>query len=407
MTREDFAQAGLVPTFAAAALEALSFSRQRAARVRSLSFDDWNKLLAFCDTAQLTFTFSYLCGSEVPDWAQARIDSNRLDAAARQTRLDSALKEIAYQFRQAEIDFVLLKGCAHASEFSPDLSFRATSDVDLWCRAEEIARAKDKLVQLGYRSIGKGNGRHLAAMIREKEWQWCGNFYAPDLPLPVDLHYRLWDTEMECIQGPPENAFWCRRSYFDFDGATVAVLALPDALAFSALHLLMHILHGDLRLQRAWEIAYFLHQRVADDSFWQEWIDLHPAELRKLEIVIFLLVEKWFGCNLPETVRREAETLASDLKLWIELNGFSPVQALFSPNKAELWLNLCLISSLGSKLRVFLRRMLPIHGSKTVSLGESGTPRGILSRASHHIRTLGPTLAEGVQWWRIRNAQSR
>src|SRR5262249_19752898 len=153
--------------------------------------------------------------------------------------------------------------------------------------------------------------------------------YASDLPLPIDLHYRLWDAEMECIQGPPEDAFWCRRSYFDFEGTTVALLALADALAFSALHLLMHILHGDLRLQRAWEIAYFLHRRVADDSFWHEWMDLHPSELRKLEVVIFLLVQKWFCCNLPEFVRREAETLASDVTLWIELNGFSPVKALF------------------------------------------------------------------------------
>jgi hypothetical protein len=36
-----------------------------------------------------------------------------------------------------------------------------------------------------------------------------------------------------------------------------------------------------------------------------------------------------------------------------------------------------------------------------VSLGESDAPRGMLSRAIHHLRTLGPTLAEGVEWWRI------
>jgi hypothetical protein len=398
--------AASLPLFGKAVLEALQFSGQRVSAVRSLESDDWNQLLAFCDTAQLTFTFSFLCGSELPEWVQARVDRNYRDAAIRASRLDSALKEIAHKFGQADIEFVLLKGRAHAREFGPDPSLRATSDVDLWCRTAEIGRARDALVRLGYYPIGRENGKHLAPMIREKKWRWCGNFYAPDLPLPVELHHSLWDEEMECIQGPPEAAFWRRRSYADFEGATISVLALPDAVAFSALHLLKHILHGDLRLQRAWEIAYFLHGRSTNDTFWREWMDLHPAELRKLEVLIFILVAKWFGCKLPEPVRTEAELLAGDVKLWIKLYGFSPVEALFSPKKSELWLNLSLVSSLRGKIQVFLRRMLPVHGLKITSLGASGEPHGILSRARHHVRTFGPTLAEGLDWWRIRNARS-
>jgi putative nucleotidyltransferase-like protein len=403
----DLALTDSLPAFGKLILETLQFYGQPPAGVRSLNCEEWKQLLDFCDAAQLTFTFSFLCESELPDWVQARIDRNYRDAAGRRSRLHSALKEISHQFRKVGIDFVLLKGCAHAREFGPDVSLRATSDLDLWCRGEEVSRARDELARLGYRSIGKANGRHLAAMIREKEWRWSGDFYAPDLPLPVELHHKLWDDEMEGIKGPPEAAFWNRRSCSDFDGAIVSVLALPDALAFSALHLLMHILHGDLRLQRAWEIAYFLQRHFTDGCFWREWINLHPSELRKLEVLIFLLVEKWFGCKLPEVVRREAETLAPAVKLWIELYGLSPVQALFSSNKSELWLNLCLILPLRGKIKVFLRRMFPIHGSNSVSLGEGGAPRGILSRANHHIRTLGPTLTEGVKWWRIQNAQSR
>lgn len=393
-----------VPPFGTAVLETLQFSGQRADSVRQLSVDDWNKLLTFCDTAQVTFTFAYLCNTELPDWVRTRIDRRFRDATARRHRVDSALREIALQFRRAEIDFTLLKGCAYAQEFGPDVSLRATSDIDLWCEAGEIGRAHDELVRLGYRSIGKESGKHLAPMIREKEWGWKGNFYAPDLPLPIELHHRLWDEEMEHIPGLPESAFWHRRSYFDFDGTRISILALSDALAFSALHLLGHILHGDLRLQRAWEIAYFLHRRSSDNAFWDEWVNLHSSELRKLEVLVFALAERWFGCNLPKVVRDEIESLRSDVKLWIGRYGFSPVESLFSSNKSEIWLNLCLISSLPGKIQVFLRRMLPIRGLATASLGLGGAPHGILSRARHHARTLGPTLTEGIQWWRIRNA---
>lgn len=396
--------AELVPLFGKAVLETLQFSGQRANSVRQLNVDEWNTLLTFCDTAQVTFTFAHLCDSELPDSVRARIDRRFRDATARLHRVDSALKEIAHQFRQAEIDFALLKGCAHAREFGPDVSLRATSDIDLWCEAEEIGRAHNELVTLGYRSIGKKSGKHLAPMIREKDWCWQGNFYASDLPLPVELHHRLWDEEMEHIPGLPEATFWQRRSCFDFDGTKISILTLPDALAFSALHLLGHILHGDLRLQRAWEVAYFLHRRSSDDVFWGEWVNLHPPQLRKLEVLIFVLVERWFGCNLPEVVRAEAEMLEGDVKLWIERYGFSPIKALFSSNKSELWLNLCLVSSLQDRIRVFWRRMLPVRGLATASLGLGGAPHGILSRARHHAMTLGPTLAEGIHWWRIRSS---
>ena len=53
------------------------------------------------------------------------------------------------------------------------------------------------------------------------------------------------------------------------DGRAIPVLCEADTLAFAALHLLMHVLHGDLRLQRAWEIAHFVHTRADDDDFWR------------------------------------------------------------------------------------------------------------------------------------------
>jgi hypothetical protein len=51
--------------------------------------------------------------------------------------------------------------------------------------------------------------------------------------------------------------------------------------------------------------------------------------------------------------------------------------------------------------------MLPIHGAKTVSFGASDAPRGILRRANHHVRSLVPTLGDGLQLWRTQGAKNR
>src|SRR5207248_3167244 len=203
----------------------------------------------------------------------------------------------------------------------------------------------------------------------------------------------------------------------------VPVLALPDALAFAALHLLMHILHGDLPLHRAWEIAHFLNARASDEPFWLEWQQLHPPELRKLQVVVFSLSTDWFGCRLPRLVESEAQALPDDVKLWIEEYAFSPIEALFVPNKDELLLNLCLVDRFQDRARVFFRRVFPFHAAQLPESAYTGSEpqaasgpavlgpvdpvKFLTSRAIHHLRTLPITLLQALNWWWIQQGFSR
>jgi MFS family permease len=250
-------------------------------------------------------------------------------------------------------------------------------------------------------------------MARRTNWQWRGDYFAPDLPIPVDLHYILWDESAEHIPGPSEHEFWKRRCQMDIDGRSIPVLCVADTLAFAALHLLMHLLHGDLPLQRAWEIAHFIHSRACEDDFWTSWSQLHPAPLRKLQVVVFALAADWFGCTYPALVAEETKDLPDDVKLWIERYASSPLEGLFRPNKDELWLNLSLLDSSRDKIGTFVRRVFPIRlppkqDSKSVGdAPEQPEARGLdrrflVSRVIHHTRTLIPTFAGGVKWWWIR-----
>ena len=123
-------------------------------------------------------------------------------------------------------------------------------------------------------------------MSRPSDWQWRGDYFAPDLPISVDLHYKLWDEKKEHISGPPEREFWDRRSEMFVEGRTIPVLCEADTLAFATLHLLMHVLHGDLRLQRAWEIALFVHTRADDEKFSAGVASASPPALRQLEVIV-------------------------------------------------------------------------------------------------------------------------
>jgi len=401
-SRHDILQAR-VPNHALAVLEALRFDGN-SSRLAALDEAAHRKALEFCDRAQLTLLLNSLCRDALPGWVQERIDRNLAGYSQRFERLKRSLFEIADVLAARGIDFVLVKGLAHAPDFTPDALLRAQGDIDIWAEPAAAAAAAEALGEIGYVPVCASEGRHLAPMSRETEWEWRGDFFAPDLPISVDVHYELWDSRAERIPAPGESDFWERRTAAWVDGHPVQVLSAPDALAFAALHLLMHLLHGDLRLQRAWEIARFLDARARDDAFWAQWRNSHSDSLRRLEAVVFQLVADWFGAALSPTAEEAIGALPEDVQLWIERYALSPVEALFHPNKDEIWLHVSLAKGLRDKYSIFLRRVLPLRVPTQPATQAATASQVKLSvlyaarRALHHARTLAPALAGAARW---------
>jgi predicted MFS family arabinose efflux permease len=407
VARRDFRNARL-PRYAVALLRALRFDGADCEGLEHLDTSEWQKLLALCDASQLTLLLRQLCRPSLPDWVRARVDSDYSKNGQRFARLKAAVFEIANALSDRSITVALLKGFSHSPDFTPDPLVRAQGDIDLWCPPDVVLEARDALLELGYRPIAKSKGRHLDPMIRETDWQWRGDYFAVDLPIPVDLHFELWDKQMEGIDRPPETEIWGRCRSVPVDGQPIRVLDLPDVLAFAALHFMMHLLHGDVRLHRGWELACFLQNRADDEHFWARWRDLYDAELRTPQVVAFALSAHWFGCRLPPLILKEIAALPEDVLLWISHYGASPVEALFVPNKDEVWLHLSLLHSFKNKARVLSRRLLPLSAAsyqapgagsgkqqKSATLGLSFLAR----RARHHAITLPLTCVRGFEWW--------
>jgi Uncharacterised nucleotidyltransferase len=403
-----------LPIYARALLESLRFCDPDAQLLESLSEPEWKKLLNFADSSQLTLVLGKVCDSHLPDWVRARIDGNYCTAKKRFARLNAALLELADALKSSNIEFVLLKAHAHSPSFTPDPVLRAQGDIDLWCLPERVFEARNVLLGLGYLPQGVANGRHLAPFVRPTEWCWRGDYFAADLPIPVDLHYALWDAKEECIGGPAEQDLWNRREQMLIAGRELPVLCEADTLAFAALHLLMHLLGGDLRLQRAWEIARCIHAHADDDGFWRRWQLLHTARSRQVQVLVFRLCADWFASLWPRTLSHEEQNLRADVKLWIERYAMRPLESQFRPNKDELWLHLSLLTSRRRKLRVFTRRLVPIQLSPRPLESASGnvklerTCERVLRwkfracRFAHHLYTLLPTLGGALKWWWIR-----
>ncbi len=341
----------------------------------------------FADRHQLT---PLLAAHPVPFAGHARAAKERNKIRAR--RIAGAYAEIAPLF-----DHVVLKGFTHVPDFTPDLNTRVQYDLDLYVPPSQKEKARDALLQIGYEPIGRMEGLamdHLPTMVRKTGWQWRGDYFDPDLPPAVEVHFRFWDQDTERLPAEGVEKFWERR-----EGNQ---LALVDKLGYAALHLTRHLLRGNIKAFHVWELANFLDTH-RDPEFWSKWRSLHSPSLRRLESVAFLLARSWFNCDI------EIEPLPGSVIRWFEKYKWSPLDP---SNKHELWLHTSLLDSMRDRTAVIRRRMIPTSGPgpiDAIHIANPSLPRRIAaafrnagyagSRAVHHTRLFIPTLLEGLRWW--------
>jgi hypothetical protein len=266
-------------------------------------------------------------------------------------------------------------------------------------------RARDALVTLGYEPVaGWKDVDHLPAMVRKTGYEWSGDYFDPEMPVGVEIHFRWWDEESLRLRPRGLNGFWERREGSQLD--------LVDRLGYAALHLTRHLLRGNVRAFHVWELARFLNTH-ADPALWNRWRELHDPSLRRLETVAFRIAEKWFGCSMPEAAAKEIAALPADARRWLDRYALSPIEGMFRANKRELWLHLALCETPADRRVILGRRLAPLSAPGQVDaifLPEDRLTFArrlrrnlrqaafVARRAAHHALLLLPTLWDGLKW---------
>ncbi|HXB70011.1 MAG TPA: MFS transporter [Candidatus Acidoferrales bacterium] len=416
-----------LPPGAAAVLAALHLGEPRLDLLASLEERGWGEALDFADRSQLTLVLRgvTLHGVALPGEARAampeavgeRLDRNAKDNLERLRRTEELYRAIAERFGAAGIPFLALKGLTQCQWVGVPPETRAQYDIDILTPREALDAARDVLLALGFEPIEdmeKFPTDHLPAMVRKTGWEWRGNIFDPEMPLTVEPHFRFWNPGTERLRAPGVEEFWSRRLTSQIAGTALGVLHPADALGYSALHLLRHILQGSARPFHVYELARFLDARAGDDAFWEEWRGLHAPEMRRLEAVGFQFASAWFGCLAGPVAQEEMDRLPASTRAWFEDFALAPVSGLFTPSKAELWLHISLLNRPADIFSVARRRLLPLNLPGPVDAIHipasqmtwrrrmlKGKRRAafIASRLRHHTAALWPTAASGARWW--------
>jgi len=405
-----------LPRSVRAVLAALRFRDGASEALQTLDDRDWEAALSFCDRTQLTLLVGRCFADSLPVWVRERIEGDLARHAVHAQRLKSELLEICERLDEGRIDYLVLKGFSHQSAYAADGRVRVQYDIDLYLPSEPLPAALEAMEELGYEPLTEFTEfplDHLPAMVRKTGWRWRGDYFDPEIPASVDLHFRFWDQETEGLPAPGVDEFWSRRSRQMMDARSVPVLSPVDALGYAALHLLRHLLRGSARPYHVYELAYFLNAQAEAAHFWEAWRDLHGPELRRLEAVSFGLAAAWFEARLSPVVQEEMDRLPQAVQQWFDRSAAAPVEGLFHPNKEELWLHLPLLGGLGAKVKVLRRRLFPVRlpgpvdavyvpevrkTLRTRWVARLKYARYATSRFFYHVRVLPPTLWRGF-WW--------
>ena len=358
----DWNLCAALPQAARAALCALRFDSASPLEFKRMAAGEWREFLSYCDRMKITLAVADRCRERFPEWVRSRTDRDLENNLRRYERQWAAFDEIDSAFRGANVEYLLLKGFTHGADYISPAYLRQQCDLDLFQPKASLRKARRVLEELGYQTMGAA-GRspmdHLPAMVRKSSYEWRGDYFDPHVPLAVELHFQWWDSRTERLPATGLERFWERRLPIEANGRTLSALAPQDRITYAALHALRHLLRGDARAFQLYEIGSFLHKRAEDDAFWSVWAGLNAPEIRRYAATVFEIARLWFGCALSEGLQAEIGELSEGVRRWHQDYATAPLESLYRPNKAELWLHLALLPAGAPRWPVVVRRILP------------------------------------------------
>lgn len=199
-----------------------------------------------------------------------------LDGTARSLLLLEGLRDIAREFHQIGIPFIVLKGITLAKDLYPDDLLRPYLDLDILIRRSSYQQVKSILGGIGYDLAEPRLEQDKLAHFGEIEFIRRRGF-----PVLLDLH---WDTllaswEPRSLLANEET--WQRCRDFDLGGFSIAVLAPEELLVYLTLHLAFHHVFSGLIL---FCDLFFLLKKYGDGLDWQRVYSLASRSGGKLAL---------------------------------------------------------------------------------------------------------------------------
>ena len=195
---------------------------------------DWGYLLAAAirhAIPQLLYHNLKAIGAEgtVPPGVLGRMERMYYANALRHLRFSRALEEVLRAFKEMGVEAIVLKGMALATQVYPVAALRQCGDIDVLVRKEDVPRAEEVLLGLGYTAQRES---HLDKRFGQQPHHL--SYLKDDGRIGLELHWDLLPQPNPFFLPLPE--LWSRAQAFRVGSSEVLAFGSVDLLLHLSLH---------------------------------------------------------------------------------------------------------------------------------------------------------------------------
>ena len=308
---------------------------------------------------------------KLPPAVLSRLEQNHSKNRLRVDEMASVFAQVNESFRRFGVNYAVVKGFSLVPGFCPDACLRQQSDLDYLVDEQSLPDAQQGLGDLGF-FLKKHNSA-------AREWVFwkapishsfnSSEQYEGKGRYVVELLLAIWRPDLHGIDIPRAQFSPSRTIDQEWRGMHFRALHEEDAFLLQVLHAFQHLLSGDVRMSWLYEIAYCLHRRPDDTSFWQR-VELRTETdvlLTQLVAIIAGLAAEFFQAPLPPLIFAWKANLRPSVKVWLDNYGWrvafekTPIYELgvFPTSKLALFLHRQFLPDAKRRRDFVRRRLLP------------------------------------------------
>jgi Uncharacterised nucleotidyltransferase len=222
------------------------------------------------------------------------LDLNRLEIAQNLV-LERELQNVLHAFNEAHISILLFKGPSLAYTVYPEAHMRTYHDVDVLIRPDDLPRAHELLLQMGYRFYEE----YRANVTNSKRTGFNYLLARPDswLEIPIELHTAPHPSEIGTDF--EVESLWLKAQHIEVLGESTLTMHPIDHLLYLCWH---YRFHGFTRLLWLYDLVVMLRATGPE----LDWIELVQAARRQHLATTLYYCLSWcrdlFGVSIPAEV---------------------------------------------------------------------------------------------------------
>jgi hypothetical protein len=316
---------------------------------------------------------------KLPPAALSRLQQNYSNNRLRVDEMASTFAQVNEKFRQAGVNYAVVKGFSLVPGFCPDAYLRQQSDLDYLVDEPSLPIAQQALGDLGFFlnkddpagmewSFARGPISH--SFDSTEQYEGKGRYV-------IELHLGFWSSDEHGIDIAGTEFSPSQSVDHEWRGMRFPALPEEDAFLLQVMHTFQHLLIGYVKTSWLYEIAYCLHRRSNDTSFWQRVERRAEADVRLTHLVAIIaaLASGFFQAPLPAIIRTWKANLPPAVEVWLENYGWQvafqeiPVceLGLLPTSRLALFLHWEFLPDAKRRRDLLRRRLLPWSGRPSIT----------------------------------------